>query len=643
MRIQQLRWGTIASLISTAALAAIGVLVMRAQESGSPGAPHAECTFFGAQRNQFAEQARQRYRLSALTEQVASRLGRTPVVSRMSHAAAANDAAAGSANLIDKYIFAALKDAGVTPADKADDYTFIRRVYLDLTGRIPTAAAVQAFVNDPSPDKRSKLVDALLATPEWIDKWTMYFGDRFKNTDFNPSSGVRRFPDGRNAFYAWIKTSLANNKPYNQMARELIAARGDNSYAPEQGAINWLVGGIVAGGPQQDIWDQQTANIAETFLGLAHVNCLLCHNGRGHLDSLSLWGATTSRYQAWQLAAYLSQARETRVNPDPSNRNIYYWSITDNLRAPNYPLNTTTGNRPARQPVGNEKNVAPLYFFNGDAPKSNETYREALARAVTSDFQFARASVNYIWSEFFGRGIVEPANQFDPARLDPHNPPPDPWTLQPSNPQLLDALAKDFIDSGYDLKHLMRLIATSDAYQLSSSYSGAWNPAWEPLFARKLVRRLWGEEIADSIALSSNVPTKYNVAGFGTISWAMQAPEPKTIQTAFLAAFLPGNRDDQPRRTDGAVQQALALMNDATVMVRTRMSGSGSSASLLTQALNGNDDQLIDTLFMAVLSRHPSDAERTAAIAALRSGNRADMASDLLWSLYNKVDFIFNY
>src|SRR5579885_462850 len=163
MRIQQLRWGTIASLISTAALAAIGVLVMRAQESGSPGAPHAECTFFGAQRNQFAEQARQRYRLSALTEQVASRLGRTPVVSRMSHAAAANDAAAGSANLIDKYIFAALKDAGVTPADKADDYTFIRRVYLDLTGRIPTAAAVQAFVNDPSPDKRSKLVDALLA------------------------------------------------------------------------------------------------------------------------------------------------------------------------------------------------------------------------------------------------------------------------------------------------------------------------------------------------------------------------------------------------------------------------------------------------------------------------------------------------
>jgi hypothetical protein len=189
----------------------------------------------------------------------------------------------------------------------------------------------------------------------------------------------------------------------------------------------------------------------------------------------------------------------------------------------------------------------------------------------------------------------------------------------------------------------MRLIVTSDTYQLSSTYGDNWNPAWEPLFARKLVRRLWGEEIADSIALSSNVPAKYNVAGFGTIAWALQAPEPKTIQTAFLLSFLPGNRDDQPRRTDGAVQQALSLMNDTTVMARTRIAGSGAAASLLSQALNGSDDQLIDMLFMSVLSRHATDAERNAAINTLRAGNRADMASDLLWSLYNKVDFIFNY
>jgi Protein of unknown function (DUF1549)/Protein of unknown function (DUF1553) len=624
-------------------LAAPAIVALRAEDSDQLTVVHAECSFFGKQRNQFAEQARRRYALSAMTEEVSRRLGTSTGTSGMTHVAAAAGDPAASGNLIDQYIFAALKNAGVAPADKADDYSFLRRVTLDLSGRIPSASAVQPFVNDASADKRSKLVDTLLASPEWIDRWTMYFGDRLKNTDFNPSSGVRRFPDGRNAFYTWIKTSLTNNKPYDQMARELIAAKGDNSYTAEQAAINWMVGGIVAGGPQQDIWDQQTANVAETFLGLAHVNCLLCHNGRGHLDSLSLWGSSTSRYQAWQLASYMSQSREARVNPDASNRNVYYWNITDNLKAANYPLNTTTGNRPARQPTGSDRNVAPVYFFNGDTPKSGENYRDGLARSVTSDLQFARASVNYVWSEFFGRGIVEPANQFDPARLDPNNPPPDPWMLQPSNAALLNALAKDFIDSGYDLKHLMRLIVTSDAYQLSSTYGANWNPAWEPLFARKLVRRLWGEEITDSIALSSNVPTKYNVAGFGTIAWAMQAPEPKTIQTAFLASFLPGNRDDQPRREDGAVQQALSLMNDTTVMARTRMAGSGAAASLLTQALNGNDDQLIDMLFMSVLSRHATDAERNAAVNTLRAGNRADMASDLLWSLYNKVDFIFNY
>ena len=133
-----------------------------------------------------------------------------------------------------------------------------------------------------------------------------------------------------------------------------------------------------------------------------------------------------------------------------------------------------------------------------------------MARLVTSDFQFARAAVNYVWAAFFGMGIVDPPDQFDPARLDPNNPPPAPWTLQPSNPDLLNALAEDFIANKYDMKHLMRLIANSNTYQLESQYDPTtWNPNWQPLFARKLVRRLWGEEVADSISLSSNVPNTF--------------------------------------------------------------------------------------------------------------------------------------
>src|SRR5262249_44483226 len=158
------------------------------------------------------------------------------------------------------------------------------------------------------------------------------------------------------------------------------------------------------------------------------------------------------------------------------NNQPYYWVVEDNTRIrADYQLNTLTGNRPARcaggaAPVSGRCNatgtVAPTYLFSGRGPNAGENYREALAREVTADFQFARATVNYMWKEFFGRGIVDPADQFDPARLDPDNPPPDPWTLQPSNARLLNALAQDFIDNGFDLKKLMRQITTSQAYQL---------------------------------------------------------------------------------------------------------------------------------------------------------------------------------
>jgi hypothetical protein len=644
-------------LVSAAAAATLifsSVYALRADEPAPAAVPqltieHADCTLFGPQRENYAQQARDRYSLSAATEQVTRMLAPAPrAVANASLPPAPGGSRTGgnsqleSGNLIDQYIFSALRDAGVTPAEKTNDFEFIRRTTLDLTGRIPTPDRVLSFVNDGSPDKRSKLVDELLAKPEWVDKWTMYFGDKYKNT--TNKTAVRMYDDGRNAFYEWIKASLAANKPYDQMAREVIGAQGTNSYDPAQGPINWTVGQIVTGGPQQDIWDSQTAAIAETFLGMAHVNCLLCHDGRRHLDSLTLWGGQSTRYQAWQLAAFMSHSNEVNTRTDPATPNSpYYWSIQDNVKyKTDYALNTTTGNRPARQPVSPEKVVAPMYIFSGAKAGSSGNLRQMLATNVTGDFQFARATVNYIWKEFFGRGIVDPVNQFDPARLDPDNPPPDPWTLQPSNPRLLTALAQDFVKNGYDIKYLMKLISTSEAYQLSSRYNGQWNPLWEPLFARKLVRRLWGEEVMDALAQSSGIVPTYTVNTY-KFNWAMQAPEPRTILNNVLNAFMPGNRDDQDRKSDGAVQQGLAMMNDALIMNRTRSSGSGATASLLSKALPGSNDQLIQTLYLNVLSRYPTDAEKSTALAALSSGTRQQKAEDLLWSLYNKVDFLFNY
>lgn len=620
---------------------------------------HAECSLFGPQRESFLAAQKENYRLSALTTRIANLLpapsGRHP----MPASGAQPDPSAGqSSNLIDRYLFQAMQDAGVVPADSINDFEFIRRVTLDLTGRIPTAEAVMRFVADVSPNKRSSLIDNLLKQPEWTDKWTMYYGDLLKNTANKQSMGTILNPEGRNAFYKWIKDSLSNNKPYNQMAQEIISARGTNTWNPEQGAANWIVLGRVTGGPVQDTQDQLTANVAETFLGLGNLNCLLCHNGRGHLDTLNLWGAQTSRYQAWQMAAFLAHTPvPTIVRPDSTKPNSYYWTVADTMRG-DYQLGSTSGNRPARTPVGTQRAVAPSYIFSGDAPGNGENYRDALARFVTSDFQFARASVNYIWQQFFGRGIVEPANQFDLARLDPANPPPDPWTLQPSNPALLNALAQYFIDSGYDVKSLMRLITNSQAYQLSSRYNGDWNPQNEPLFARKLVRRLWAEEIHDSIAQSSGVPATYRLylgqdpndvpGGTVALNWAMQLPETNSRflagvgSNAFLDAFLRGNRDDTSRRGEGSLSQALNLMNDTFVMSRIRTANAGPNG-LINRSLALTNEQLVSTLYINVLSRYPTDAEKSAAYQALQSGDRRQKAEDLLWSLYNKVDFIFNY
>jgi hypothetical protein len=639
-------------------LSASGLILSRADDSlpGDSQLPvaHAECTAFGSGREKMVNSALRsvsasQHYLSVTTGQVIRAMTAEAPVKRTKSFDQSNPL-----GTIDSYLYADMQAQGVQPADLTTDWEFIRRVTLDLTGRIPTPTRVLAFVNDTTPDKRAKLVEELLASPQWVDKWTMYFGDLYQNTDQRPSTSLRRFPAGRNAFYMWIHDSLTSGKPYDQMATEMITATGSNSYT--KGELNWILNGYITGGPQQDITDSMATNVSEVFLGISHMNCLLCHNGRGHLDQLSLWGSQTTRYQAWDFASFLSKTTYQRVNYDPNNRNNYYWGVTDTVNH-DYQLGTTTGNRPARAIappcVANKPcYVPPMYIFNNSKPNSGENYRVALARMITADPQFARAAVNYIWAQFFGRGMVDPPDQFDPARLDPDNPPDAPWTLQPSNPRLLNAMAKRFADTGFDLKTLMRDIVNSNAYQLTSEYNGQWNIAWEPLFARKFVRRLWGEEIHDAVVQSSGVMPSYKVTGFSdigfpNIAFAMQLPDtvnvPGGTATTFLDNFFRGNRDDQPRRADGSILQALGLMNDNFIM--TRIDPGGANANqLLAQNLRKPNDQLINALYLGVLSRYPSDAEMKAAQTVLTAaGSQAAGGTSLLWSLYNKVDFVFNY
>jgi hypothetical protein len=647
-------------------IVAAGFMIVRAEDPPSSTASDAaadqlpvsdpSCTYFGPNRDKFI--GSQNLDKATLTANVAARLAPAAEVMSAFAANAMPSAPGGSrtdtlqhiGNNIDKYLFKAMSDAGVAPAPATTDYEFVRRVTLDLTGRTPTADAVTSFVNDVSFDKRAKLVDALLATPEWVDKWTIWFGDLLQNNSRNTQ--MQRNIQGVVAFNNYIRDSLTSGKPYDQMAREMISATGTTSYT--QGEINYIVGGYMGGGPVQDIFDLQAANTAETFLGISHLNCLLCHNGRGHLDSLSLWGYYTTRQQAWGMAAFMS-----RTNALGVNGNSGPWSV-QNSRVVDYQLNTTTGNRPARctvdangRCVGATQTVKPTYIFDGSTASAGQDYRAVLGQKITSDFQFARATVNYIWEYFFGLGIVSPSNQFDPMRLDPDNPPSDcpstsPCTLQPTNARLLNALAEDFINSGYNLKSLMSEIANSRAYQLSSRYNGTWDANSQTLFARHLVRRLWSEEVADSVAQSSGIPTTYNNAVWGPVSWAMKLPEPlntggngTAASQTFLDAFLRGNRDDQERRGDGSISQALDLMNDNFVMQRVN---SNAASSLIVKALALPNDQLVSTLFLNVLSRYPTATEMSTALQNLQTqATRTQEARYLYWSLYNKVDFVFNY
>jgi hypothetical protein len=615
---------------------------------------HAECSLFGPKRERFVRggqlaAGREAQILSATSTEVAQALPALPSRSR-------SGALQISTPLteLDEILFTAMRTNGITPVGPCTDQEFIRRVTLDLTGRIPTVSELTAFLGDSSPNKREALVERLLASPAWVDKWTMYFGDLLGNAA--RTAQVNRFPSGRNAFYNWIKTSLQQNKPYDQMARELLAATGQNSY--EQGELNFLVGGFMGGGPPQDTYDRQAAEAATVFLGIAHMDCLLCHDGRGHLDSLSVWGRSATRFQAWGLAGFFARTQLTRVPVTQGQPNPYYWSVLDNFgRArTDYTLNTTTGNRPERQPRPTQpRTVAPVYPFSGRGPNPGEPYRTALAREITSDFQFARAAVNYIWKQFFGITFVEPPDQFDPARLDPNNPPPEPWTIQPSNPQALQKLAQDFVNSRYNLKSLMRQIVNSRVYQLSSRVEGVWNSTWDRYYARHLVRRLDAEEIHDSLVIASGVTASYNIQGIGTVNWAMQFPETANMPaanrnntglgavTAFLDSFIRGDRDDVERSRETALPQALDLMNDNFVLTRAR---AGTRNSLLANSLSQPDDQLVTTLWLNVLSRNPTDAERAIALERLRSGGAAQRtrnAENLLWALYNKIDFIFNY
>jgi len=545
-----------------------------------------------------------------------------------------------SVNYIDDEIFGTMKAAGIKPAALSSDEEFLRRVTIDLTGQIPDSATVQSFVADKSADKRTKTIDALLASDAFVDRWTMWFGDLVQNVQVSTNS--REFPTGRNAYYTWIHDSIKANKPYDQMVREVLAGNGD-SYTV--GTVNYWVRQMQPNGPIQDTYDNLAAESGEQFLGMP-MQCLSCHNGLGHLESVNVYLKSHSRYEFWGNAAFFARGRTTRVVPDPNNKNVFSWSLVDNANG-SYALNTTSGNKTARVALSPTQNtVPPAFLMTGETPRAGEPWREAYGRMLTAHPQFARATVNYLWKEMFTLGIVEPANNMDPSRLDPNSLPAG-QSIQPNHPNLLALLANDFITSHYDIKALLRTMVLSNAYQLSSQYTAAsWNESWTPYYARHIPHRLMAEELLDAIAKATSVPVTYAISGGGTTTSAMKLPDTlearNNVYGRFLDEFGRGNRDDQPRANDTSIAQALSLMNDGTVVVNRVKRTTANSTVAKAIAASTDPNVITDQLYLTTLSRYPTAAEKTQAVNYLKSGTLAQKTEDLQWVLLNSLEFLFN-
>ncbi|MFN7946221.1 MAG: DUF1553 domain-containing protein [Blastocatellia bacterium] len=618
--------------------------------TASPEATINDCTYFKDPENPRDAQTRHRTAVWQATEAVSG-----SVAQRETSLVSATEIP--RRNFIDTILFDRMVRDNVASAPLCSDAEFLRRAYLDLTGRIPAADDVTRFLADISPTKRDALVDALIGTPEFADKWTVFFGDLFRNT--SAATNINRYIGGRDAFYKYIRDAIVDNKGYDRIATEMMTASGDSFV---NGEVNFIVGGNVAMGPAQDTMDGLAVQISSTFLGISSMDCLFCHDGAGHLDAVNLWGAQQKRADAWGVAAFFARTRRAATTISQSPFYAKY-AVTENATG-EYTLNTTTGNRTARTPVNGKNTADPKYLFNaGGGVNTGENRRQALARLITTDPQFARAAVNYIWEKLMVEALVSPSNTFDLARVSPNAQLPTGWTLQPANAELLAALADEFKRDSFNIRNLIAMIVKSSAYQLSAQYPGAWKLEYLPYYARKYVRRLDAEEVHDAIVKATGIfPTSGSPAqpGYelraddgvtvtGRVQWAMQLPEPREPRRdgtgrVFLDSFLRGDRDTKPRTLDPSILQALNLMNSSFVMNRIHQRNAGSTVQkLLADAKASDNNWIIEQLYLTTLARKPTQAEKDKILPYFTSLGKQSATESLQWVLLNKVDFIFNY
>ncbi|MDX1983945.1 MAG: DUF1553 domain-containing protein [Bryobacteraceae bacterium] len=540
-------------------------------------------------------------------------------------------------NFIDEHIFGRMEKDRVPHAPLAGDYEFFRRVHLDLTGRLPKPEETRAFASSSDPDKRDRLIDKLTQSEAYKAKWAYWF------SDLAQVNSNRLGTDGRNLFYQYIYDFLHLDRPYNEVVEEILTTRAASNYyiGPASYLVRWVViGATCTDTVHEDTSDEIAIWSAKHFLGI-NLQCVSCHDGRGHLEKINPWMATRKREELWKQAAFFGRTRILRRAEVQTTKDEY--SIDD--KGEGYDARARSV---VRVPRNGKGMVEPEFFLTGERPQPGKPLRQEFVRILTSHPQFARATVNMLWAEMMGVGIVDPVDDFDFSRMDPSAKTPEGWPLQPSHPELLDALAKDFANNGYSLRRLFRLIAKSSAYQLSSRFPGEWKDSYAKYYARKFVRRLTSEEMYDSIVGATNMFSPIPVPNRGMyVDYATEARSPEDFRrhkdiNFFMESFGQPNRDYSPRTNDGAITQAVLMMNSPMVKEKIRAAPGSYLGGLLAQQPALGDDEIIGRLFLRFLVRPPLEKEMAMA-RGLLTRNRTGGFEDLQWLLLNKVDFIFNY
>jgi hypothetical protein len=507
-------------------------------------------------------------------------------------------AASPRQNEIDDHVLRKLKALRLPPSPQCTDAEFIRRAFLDAAGILPTPDEVEKFVADARTDKRAKLIDALLERPEFVDYWAYKWSDLLLVS-------TRRLPQPVMwAFYRSVRQAVADNKPWDRFARDVLTASGSTL---QNGGGNFFV-------LHKDTADL-TESAAVTFLGTS-VTCARCHN-----HPLEKW----TQDQYWGLANLF--ARVGLKNGERSGEVIVFEKADGDVLHPRRGV-------PVPPAPLDGKPLAP------DDPRDRRAYFADWLTAKDNPY-FAKALVNRVWRNFLGRGLVEAEDD-----LRETNP--------PSNKELFDFLAGDFAAHGYDVKRLIRQVMNSASYQRSSK-TVPGNEADGRYYSRYLVRRLSGEVILDCLSQATGAPTIFNqvytgVEG-GTAATSNYPPGTRALQlpdsrvaSRFLDAF---GRPDRTatcsceRQQDATVGQALMLNNGQVLNDKLRAKESRVNAWLTEKVA---DDEAVRRVFKLALCRAPTPAELKKCTALLADApDRREALEDLFWAVLSTREFMFNH